>query len=502
MPEGDAAEGRNKAVTEIKDFVAEKVEAGIKPLREENERMAVQLSKMNEAKREEDRRSVARVTDEGHIKVRSGRLAGWDAFALTCTEGMLTEYCRSEGRGDWRGTRLGEDIVEGRNQIAALITPDGIAEWGENATKAMRSTMSPTVAIKRRALDRYADSIGSHQTEMRKYAIKALDSTTTAKGDELVPTFETSEVWRDVNLATPVAALIPQRAMPTQPYDLPYDFGDVNWYPSAENVQGATSDPSTGKTTLTAKGLKAGVPYSDELSEDAIIAFVPELRASLVRNAAEIIDNVILNADQTAASGINSDGATITTSSAGKAHWLLGLDGLIHQALIDNSSQATDVNAAVSASGVYNQVLRSLGKYAGSQVRGDVVMVCDVNTAIASLALDEVETIDKLGVRATISTGELAAIYGVPLIQSEQMALADVDGKVTDAGNVENNGRVLAFNATQWALGFRRGITVEPQREAGKGQTTIWVSMRIALVPRGTRSSNTHTSIAYNITGV
>ena len=45
----------------------------------------------------------------------------------------------------------------------------------------------------------------------------------------------------------------------------------------------------------------------------------------------------------------------------------------------------------------------------------------------------------------------LGAIEGIPVIVSEHLRLADVDGKVTDAGNDTNTGRVLLFNRTQWA---------------------------------------------------
>jgi len=136
---------------------------------------------------------------------------------------------------------------------------------------------------------------------------------------------------------------------------------------------------------------------------------------------------------------------------------------------------------------------------------GPMVRPCtdaNVNTIIATLGEANVLTVDKFGSRATIVAGELASLFGIPLIASEQMKLADTDGKVTSAGNVADTGRVLAFNTTQWRVGFRRGITVEPDRDPGKGQTVLYVSMRIALVPRGTRASATHTSLIYDITTV
>ena len=133
-----------------------------------------------------------------------------------------------------------------------------------------------------------------------------------------------------------------------------------------------------------------------------------------------------------------------------------------------------------------------------------MVFVSDVNTAIKSLSIAEFETVDVAGMgRNTLSTGEILNVYGKPYVHSEQMRLADVDGKVTDAGNTTDTGRLLVFNQTQWRVGFRRQITMESDREPGKGQTTLYASFRIALTERsGTRSTATHTALQFNIIGV
>ena len=330
---------------------------------------------------------------------------------------------------------------------------------------------------------------------------KALDSTTAASGDELVATMEAAELWMDVNLETKILPLLRQSPMPSNPFDIPSQFGDLNWYPTAENEQGTTTTVSTGKSTLTAYEIKAGVPFSDTLEEDAIIALIPELRANMARNAAEVIDDLLLNADTTTTNGINSDGATIAKTTAAKAHWLLGFDGLIHLPLIDNTAQRRAHSTVVLAT-MFNNNLIKLGRFAAPGHRGDVVHVSDVGTMFTSMTIDEVETVDKIGPRATISSGELASVYGVPYIVSEQMKLADTDGKVTDSGG-NTTGRVLSFNATQWRTGFRRQISFEADREPGKSQTTLYVSFRLAMTERtGTRSSAAHTALQYDISSV
>ncbi len=208
----------------------------------------------------------------------------------------------------------------------------------------------------------------------------------------------------------------------------------------------------------------------------------------------------ILSLDTTTTNNINADGATISATDAGKAQWLLGYDGILHLPLLDNVGQANDHNAAVSDD-MFNEVRAKLGKYGARP--SQLVWVMDVNTFIRAQSISEFRTMDKLGPNATLLTGMLGAIEGIPVVVSEQMKLADTDGKVTDAGNATDTGRLLIFNRTQWTQGFRRELALDVDRDTQKRQTVVTVSIRHALTERsGTRSSATHTALQYNITGV
>ncbi len=325
----------------------------------------------------------------------------------------------------------------------------------------------------------------------------AMDSVTSGKGDELVPTGMTARLWDDLHQETRVAGLFNRIDMPTNPFDVPLQLGDVNWYPGTENTAVKESAAKTAKQTLTAYELVAEVPWSLTLDEDAVFAVLPEVRRTLVRNAAEVIDDVLLNADKTGANSINGDGATITTSTAGKAQYLIGFDGLLHLPLVENPSQSAAHGDSITTA-AYLDLLKKLGKYGVSA--SDTVYVTDVATFVSNLGLDSVETVDKLGPNATILTGQLGTVYGHPLVVSGQMRLADADGKVTDGGNTVERGRLLAVNTGQWRIGFRRNLMIETQRDIQKRQNVMVVSMRLAFAERtGDRANATHTALAYNI---
>ena len=105
--------------------------------------------------------------------------------------------------------------------------------------------------------------------------------------------------------------------------------------------------------------------------------------------------------------------------------------------------------------------------------------------------------------RATLSAGEIRELMAIPFIRSDQMRAASAGGLVSNTASLNTTGRILLVNTTQWRVGFRRQITFEPARDAGRGQSTLYVSFRMALAERtGTRSSATHTGLVRNITGI
>jgi HK97 family phage major capsid protein len=429
----------NKLIAQIADEMQAKSRAGIQPLEEEITRMKADVAEVLKSSR--DIRRAALQSSNNRPRVDFGPYQGMDRLDLAVSQSILN---------------------------AGLKNPQGLDF---------------------QKLERWQNHLKA-----------AMDSTSAGAGDELVPTEQARQLWMDINLQTVVASLFPTINMPSNPFEIPLQLGDVNWYPGTENTAGTSTNLTTAKQTLTAYELVAEVPWSYTLEEDAVIAMMEEVRASLTRNGREVMDDIVLNADTTGLNNINADGTTITTSTAGKAHFLLGFDGLLHLPLIDNTGQANSHGAAVSDD-MFNEIRAKLGKYG---VRpGELAFISDINTYIRCLGVENFRTIDKFGPQYTLRTGQLGAVEGIPFLVSEQMRLADTDGKVTSGGNLTDTGRLLLVNHSQWRKGFRREMSIETDRNIQTRQHIMVVSFRMAFAERsGNRATATHTALQYNITGL
>ena len=276
-------------VAEVREFYRQRLDADLPPLREELERLSRAVGDITEKQRAGERQAMlARYAGGGSDRPRVpfGKYQGMDALDLACVRSVLAAQQREPGD----------------------MNPRALEDWQANLKAAM-------------------------------------DSTTAGSGDELVPTGEAAALWADINLETHVAGLFTRVDMPTNPFEIPLQLGNVSWYPGTENTATTETALTTARQTLTAYELVAEVPWSLTLEEDAVIAMAAEVRSTLVRNAVEVIDDVLLNADRTAQNSINADGATINAATAGKAHWLLGFDGLLHLPLVDNATQGNNHGA-------------------------------------------------------------------------------------------------------------------------------------------------------------
>ncbi len=332
--------------------------------------------------------------------------------------------------------------------------------------------------------------------ELEEVVSKALDATTAGAGDELVPTGMAAELWQDFFTASRVVSTLGTIPMPTDPFDLPLDFGTITWRKGTPNTAPTAQNPATAKGTLTATEQIAEVDWAYDLDEDGIVAVMPALRSMLSRDGAEQMDRFVINADNTdAATGnINLDDAD---PDADSYYLSLGQDGIRHLYLVDNTGQSADINTTLTDALMRAGISR-LGKYGADQ--GNVVAFCDIETYLNGiLALTNVATVDKYGPQATVLTGELAKYQGVAIVPTGAILEAEDDGKQSVTGSLNDEGQIAFVHRDMWKVGFRRELLIEVDRDIQKRQFIMVVSFRIAVAARGTRSSAVHTSGVHGI---
>lgn len=374
------------------------------------------------------------------------------------------------------------------------IAKDGVHRVGNRLVKSVDYGMAAHLLQKAHAL--MPDRVKAPSDDLVE-AAKALTSTGSTTGDELVPTNMAAMLWEDIFLASRIAANITTIDMPTNPFDVPLGLGDVTWRKGTENTATTASDPATAKSTLTATELVTEVNWSYTLEEDSIVALMPAIRARLGVSGAEIVDSFMLNADATnAATGnINLDDADPDDT---KYYLSAGQDGIRHQWLVDNTAQGINAGGDALADADITGALALMGKYAANP--DQVMMICDVATYLNGfLALTNTVTVDKFGPAAVVLTGQLAAYRGIPIIISASQSKTEADGKVSTTGGNNTLGQISVVNRNMWYAGFRRDMLVEVDRDIQKRQWIMVNSIRPAVATHGTRSTNTHTAGVRNI---
>ena len=337
-----------------------------------------------------------------------------------------------------------------------------------------------------------AQSVGQKMFDRAKHlGAKALTSTGSGTGDELVPDDLSSELQRRLYLESTLAQMMMGREieMPTNPYTYPLSTTRPTFYvESTENTAATASTPGTGSLVLSAVKLMAQVDYSYEVDEDSIIPVLSEIQSLLAEAAAYALEDAIINGD---ADGTHQDSDTEAVSK----HHAKAFNGLRRDAL-----SVAGLKIDLSTGGISRANLlalkKALGKY-GKRI-SDLAWIVGVSGENDLLGLDDVITVDKRGPAATTVTGSLASFLGIPIITSEA-AREDLNASGVYDGVTTTKGSVILANLSRYRLGNRRGFTIETDRNIKAQTNEIVASFRKAFNRVETPSATiTPVSIGYN----
>jgi len=302
---------------------------------------------------------------------------------------------------------------------------------------------------------------------------KAMTSTGSGAGEEWVPTELAQDIVDKVRLASKVRAMFPTIDMPSDTYRIPKITADPTvYFVSQENtaVQ-AASNPATAYMELDAKKIMCEVDFSGELTEDSVAPLVPTLKQNIASALAEAEEDVIVNGDTTATQNLNINRSA---NSYDVTRALVGLRRTVYDG---------DAAYQVDASGGLLAGMRSLraaiGEYGVDPTK--LVWLMSPTHYLSVLTDSSFLTMDKLGEKATVLTGQLGAIDGIPVIMSSKLRDCDGDGIVqTDPDLNTKRQSVLAYRPGVY-VGYRRRLKIEMDRDVQKDMNLLVCSIRLAL---------------------
>jgi len=348
------------------------------------------------------------------------------------------------------------------NGINDIIGRDAETDW-ERAVQQKSDAVYMMAQANRCMAARGSDVTPLKETQAWRDYVRVLDSgakamysTYSSYGDEWVPANWSPRLEELIRLELGASPLFDVIVMPTNPYYLPYLSGDLTAYVTAESTGAhgsgtapTASDVTTAKRTLTAVKLGAKVTFTEELREDSIVPVMPVLEQRIAYALAEGREQATINGDS---DGTHQD-TDVDALGATDRRW--AWNGLRKYALANAASKisfsagfsTTTVRSMRAAMGKFGVDPRKLAWIVGP--KGD-----------ANLRdLDEVTTVEKYGDGATIRTGTLPMLDGIPIIMS-----AGVRQDIANTGVNASSGNTYTFMLLVYKPAFlfgrRRGVTV------------------------------------------
>jgi len=351
---------------------------------------------------------------------------------------------------------------------------------------------SDDVYLTSRILKCSPKELGIYKRFMDDEEIEKAMSTSAGYGGDWIPTSLSAELLDRVRLELMVGNLHRKVNMPTNPFQFPIVSSDAKGYlvSEANNVGGSSpTSPGTGGITLTAKKIGARTEFSEELNEDSIVPILPFLKENLVIALSSAIEDAIINGDDSA-SHMDSD---VTASEDARKSW-------------KGYRKLCQAGAKVDASSLTVEIIRTMRKKMGKYgvIPSRLALITGIAGYSSLLGLKDssgnqaVLTVDKYGSNATVLSGELGKVDGIPVIVSEYVR-ENLNASGVYDGTTTNKTVIILVFTPGLIIGDRRKVTVKTDFDIVKDQQVMVATQRIAFTPTKDYTTDYLVSIGYNI---
>ncbi len=401
----------------------------------------------------------------------------------------LKQYKNEDGSVQWNTATVSKNITgQGRVNIEqkGLLDADVYAnQWHADLVKMNQDRSLARMMMKDPYTPKADMKLYSHLQKapsFMKNAVNKIFADNAGVGGEWIPDEFRTELYQTFQVPRGLRALLPSVQMERETLLIPKLSRGGRPY-----IKGVATDDlakyqastiETAQKTVRAKGLATLMNIDDAAGEDSAFAIIPALSRQIAQDLEDAFEDCMINGD------------TNSTHQDDIANWNVrerwGASGLggssDHRRLFLGMRAASfDKGSTVDASTFTFAKFMSVVSQLGELAVGNKVCVVSPEALVANfLQLDQVQTLEKFGPQATILTGQLASLAGIPIVMSRFMS-ADMDTAGLYDNVTKTKTGFLVFNTDSWYQYVRRQITIESDKDITSGAIQMVSTMRAVM---------------------
>lgn len=349
-----------------------------------------------------------------------------------------------------------------------------------------------TPSLDRQLLAHCASAPPEIRGQLEATIIKAIADTSTS-GGEWIPDVYSSMLYEEFYTPNGIAGLFPLEEYQGGSLIIPSISDTIRPYikqkiSSDDPSKYTASSPGSANTTIDMSGLAARVLVDDAANEDSIFPLLPEINRRIARALGDAYEDTMINGDTAAThqdtiASFNIRDRWGSTGLGGSADHRRAFIGF--RALAADRSCTVNQASGMTISKVMEELVGGLGERAG----GNVVILVSPEVMFKKLMTDtNVLTVDKFAANATILRGQLAQVFGIPIVMTRWLSSKYNTSGIFDGSTMTKSG-VLVVSRDEFKHYQRRGPMLEMERDITIGGYNLVATQRRKMVTLSSSSS-------------
>ena len=401
----------------------------------------------------------------------------------------LGEFIKKDGSIRWTKEQGYVDTPNGRQPIenkGLLDTETPCSEW-HNELIHINTQRNMARMLMREAFTPKLDAKLQKHLNAAPRTIKAglekamFDSA--GVGGDFVPDQFRAELYEEYKTPRVVRSLFSEIQMDRQTLLVPrldrggrpYIKGQVT---SDSPAKYTASSAATSQKTIATSGLACRFVIDDALAEDSAIALIPTLQRQIASDLASAVEDALINGDAAAThqddiANWNIRSRWGSSGLGGSADHRRAWTGLRAQAF--DRSSTLDTSA-----GTFAKLLELMAQLGELNSADKVLITSPENVVNNLLSMTQVQTLDVFGPAATILTGQIGAVAGMPIVLSRFMSADMNDSGLYDNITKDKTGMLIVARDS-YNIFSRRGISVEQDKDITAGAINLVATERLTF---------------------